>query len=234
MGRSQDPVSPVWNQHDQTLLYTCYLGALLATGADAGQVQEVLAPFPGTNAPDERMWASGPFVLSDFRALGDGSYQVGGSFVFGTGKLGVAMVAGSMVANSVAKSRARRAAQYAATPRWVPIEQGTLYVSRYGFSMHTPRVLGWDWGSITSANMVDRGAVHVTGDSDSGPISWLLHSDWAELVFVSWALVRHPRHPQLIDGSWLPPGWVQHAQTCNQSPDPAAPGVGPLLGPATT
>jgi hypothetical protein len=54
-------------------------------------------------------------------------------------------------------------------------------------------------------------AVQISGEGANGPISWLLSSDWAELIFVSWALARHPRHPQLLSGGWLPPGWANHA-----------------------
>ena len=50
---------------------------------------------------------------------------------------------------------------------------------------------------------------------------WAIASDWAELVFVLWALARHPRHPQLINGEWLPPGWLEHAEAF-QHPAPVA------------
>ncbi|WIX82014.1 hypothetical protein QRX50_15230 [Amycolatopsis carbonis] len=151
-------------------------------------------------------------------------------FVFGTGALGVGLVAGSLVGGAVAKSRARTAAAAAAVPRWVPVEQGTLYPSAHGFYLHTPRVLAWNWPAITGATMVGPGMVHITGESKSGPISWLVQSDWAELVFVTWAFAVHPRHPQLVTGQWLPPGWVDHARFHQHPPDPV-PGLLPQLPP---
>lgn len=230
MGRKAppQPMVPPWIPRDDALMFTCHLAMLMAGEQDVGHIPEVLAPFPGTNGADERFWASGPFELSDFRALGDGSWQVSTPMVFGTGALGVGLVAGSMIGGSIAKSRARRAARAAAVPRWVPIEHGNLYVSRLGFHMHTPRVIRWNWAGMTGAAMVAPGIVHFTGESAKGPVSWLLQSDWAELVFVSWALAQHPRHPQLVTGEWLPPGWLGHARYHRRTPDPA-PGIAPTL-----
>lgn len=207
-----------WTHRDDVLLYTCHLAGLMSSGADLSEMHEVLAPFPP--AAEERLLAAGSFTLSDWRALGDGSWEVSTPFVFGTGALGVGLVAGSLVGGAVARSRARREAAAAAVPRWVPIEHGMLYVSRYSFYLHTPRVLRWQWAHINAANMVGSGAIHFSGDSKNGPISWLLTSDWAELVFVTWALQQHPRHPQLLTGGWLPPGWVEHARARHQ-PMPA-------------
>ncbi|QKV78285.1 hypothetical protein [Amycolatopsis sp. Hca4] len=219
-----NPVPP-WTQRDEVLWYTCYLAALLAGGQSTQDVHEVLAPFPPTIGGDEKFWACGSFVLSDFRALGDGSWQVSTPVVFGTGAVGLGLVAGTLVGGSIAKSRARRAAQAAAVPRWVPIEQGNVYLSQYGFYMHTPSVLRWPWTDISGLSVVAPATVHFSGNSEHGPISWMLQSDWAELLFVSWALAVHPRHPQLVTGGWLPPGWVEHARFHQRAPR-AAPGAG--------
>jgi len=96
----------------------------------------------------------------------------------------------------------------------MPIEHGGLYVSAYGFYLHAARgVFRWPWSAITAAEMVGPAAVHFNGDGERGPISWILRSDWSELVFVLWALPEHPRHPQLRTGAWLPPGWLSWAAT---------------------
>lgn len=107
------------------------------------------------------------------------------------------------------------------------IEQGTLFVSRYGWHMFTPSVASWHWNGMTSASMMGPAAVHVTGETISGTVSWMLQSDWAELVFILWALARHPRHPQLLGHGWLPPGWVEHAKGHNQPLPSALLGIGP-------
>lgn len=235
MGKKNTKTSgpPPWTQRDEVLRYTCYLATMLAGGHDLSRTPEVLAPFPAVNADDERLWAVGQFILSDFRALGDGSWQVNTPMVFGTGAVGVGLVAGSLIGGAVAKSRARAAAQAAAVPRWVPVTQGSLYVSSYGFYMYTPQVLRWHWSAITSASIVAPATLHFTGESVDGPISRLLQSDYAELVFVSWALDQHRQHPQLVTGGWLPQGWLHHADFHGRQPD-AVPGLLPALPSAET
>jgi hypothetical protein len=90
------------------------------------------------------------------------------------------------------------------------IDQGTLYVTGYGFYMHNAtNLFAWAWSPISTASMVGPGAMQLQGNAEGDRrVSWILRSDWAELVFIVWALTRHPRHPQLIDGTWLPPGWI--------------------------
>lgn len=217
---ARDPMAPPWTYRDDVLSYTCHLAALMAGDADLGQVEEVLAPFPGRNVAGERFWATGAVVVSDFRAIGDGSWSVSTPMVFGTGALGVGLVAGSLVGGAIAKSRARRAAAAATVPRWVPIAHGALYLSAYGFHLHTPQVNAWHWAGVTGAEMVAPGVVHVTGNGKSGPVAWLIQSEWAELLFVTWANAVHPRHPQLVTGQWLPPGWVEHANWHGRLPAP--------------
>ena len=77
---------------------------------------------------------------------------------------------------------------------------------------------------MTSASMVAPESIHFSGQSSTGPVSYLVSSEWAELIFVLWALVRHPSHPQLIAAGWLPPGWIDHA---NRHGQPVAPGLLP-------
>jgi hypothetical protein len=88
-------------------------------------------------------------------------------------------------------------------------------VSTHGFYLQTQSagLLPWSWGALVSAAMTARSSVHLQGLTAHGKgVSWLLRTPWAELVFVLWALARHPQHPQLLTGSWLPPGWVEHAR----------------------
>ncbi|MEU3621066.1 hypothetical protein BS329_11210 [Amycolatopsis coloradensis] len=224
---------PPWTQRDEALRYTCYLAAMVAGGHDLSLTPEVLAPFPAVNADDERLWAVGQFILSDFRALGNGSWQVNTPMVVGTGAVGLGLVAGSLIGGAVAKSRARAAAQAAAVPRWVPMDRGSVYASSYGFYLYTPQVFRWRWSAMTAASIVAPATLHFAGDSASGPISWLLQSDYAELLFVIWALNQHPQHPQLVTGGWLPRGWLQHARAHGRQPD-IVPALMPALPPADT
>ncbi|MGB7799086.1 MAG: hypothetical protein WBL53_22940 [Pseudonocardiaceae bacterium] len=115
------------------------------------------------------------------------------------------LVIGSLLGGVIANSRAGCS----------PPAAG-LYLSHRGFYLHTDRVLTWGWDDITTATMAKPGAVQIRGNSVHGPVAWALCSDWAELLFITWALTRHPRHPQLLNGQWLPPGRVDHAHTHHQ------------------
>jgi hypothetical protein len=108
----------------------------------------------------------------------------------------------------------RRAAADAAMPRWTVIDGGQLYLAPSGFSMHSPGGLyNWDYASVDCADMVAPQCVHFQGLSTQGPVSWILSSVWAELMFVSWALRLHRQHPQLVGGGWLPLDWLQRCET---------------------
>jgi hypothetical protein len=71
-------------------------------------------------------------------------------------------------------------------------------------------VFSASWWHITSAEMVGAHQVHLHA-ANNAPM--ILDSDWAELVFVAWALQRFPAHHQLTSGTWLPPGWLERAAT---------------------
>ncbi|MGH7744419.1 MAG: hypothetical protein ACREQ5_06295 [Candidatus Dormibacteria bacterium] len=207
---------PGWTTRDEVLSYTCTLAAELAAGGPVTSAWEVAAPFPTTLGEELPLWGSGAFTLHEWRAPGDGSWQPNQTIAFGTGAVGAGLTIGSLLGGVIGNSRARRAAEAAATPRWMQTDGGGLYLSHRGFYLDTARVVAWDWTSVTSATMAKPGAVQISGNSEYGPISWALCSDWAELLFITWALTRHPRHPQLIDGQWLPPGWLDHAQAHHQ------------------
>lgn len=227
MRRKKQQQTPTWTPRDDALLYTCQLAAIMTNpNADYAEIPEMPAPFPP--ASGERLWAAGWFVLSDWTAVGDGGWQVSTPVVGGTGAVGAGALVGSLIGGAVTKKRAAAQAWADAQPRWVPVEEGTLFCSGDGFYMHTPRVLRWHWAAITGANMVGPGTLHFSGESQNGSVSWLLTSDWAELVFVTWALHQHPHHPQLLTG-WLPPGWAEHARAYHQPlpPENTLPGAAP-------
>lgn len=206
---------PAWTLHDSALWYTCEIAVDLITGRPPGSVPEVLAPFP-PRAPDERFWASGEFLLLDHRASGDGSYLHNGGFFFASGGIGLAATGAAAAARAAGNSARRRAAAAAAVPRWSVIDTGHVYVAPSGFTMHTARGLcHWSYQSVLAAQMMGPRSVHFQGESVSGPISWILASDWAELVFIARALSYHPRHPQLLNGGWLPPGWLARCAAHN-------------------
>jgi hypothetical protein len=215
--RKQRPSGPAWTVRDQVLQYTCELACELAAGGPVVSAGEVPAPFAPALGEELPLWGAGPFALYEWRAPGDGSWQSDRMMIFGTGAVGAGLMIGSLIGGAIADSRARHAAEAAAIPRWMSIEHGELYLSHRGFYLHTPRVLVWGWDSVTAATIIEPAAVRISGHSVHGQVCWLLRSDWAELLFVTWALTRHPGHPQLVNNQWLPPGWLTHAHTHHKS-----------------
>lgn len=165
---------PGWTTRDEVLRYTCELAGELAAGGPVASAGEVAAPFPPTLGEEQPLWGAGSFTLHEWRAPGDGSWQPNRTVALGTGAVGTGLVIGSLIGGVIGNSRARRAAEAAAIPRWMPIERGGLYLSHRGFYLHTARVLVWDWASITAATMTEPAAVHLSGNSEHGPVSWLL------------------------------------------------------------
>lgn len=214
-GKRRSPQA-AWTRRDEVLRYTCTLAAELAAGGPVVSAGEVAAPFPPTLGEQLPLWGSGSFTLHEWRAPGDGSWQANQMMAFGTGPVGTGLMIGSLLGGVIANSRARRDAEAAARLRWMQTNGGGLYLSHRGFYLHTDRVLTWGWDDVTTATMAKPAVVQISGNSVHGPVSWALCSDWAELLFVTWALTRHPRHPQLLNGQWLPPGWLDHAHTHHQ------------------
>jgi hypothetical protein len=210
MAKTSKSAERAWTDRDSALWHTCEIAVDVAAGRHPKSAPTVATAFPPSFGPGEVVWASGPFRLLDHRAPGDGTYQENQSFFFATGRGGLAATAAVAATRAAGNRSRRRAAEWAAQPRWMQIDQGTVYVSSHGLYLHTVNaVLTWSWTSITAATMVGPGDMHFNGDSVSGPISWILRSDWAELSFVLWAIARHPQHVQLLTGGWLPPGWLE-------------------------
>ena len=217
MGK-RTPATDGWSDRDSALWHTCEIAVDLALGHAPEPRLEIVSVFPSQLAADERYWAAGPYALEDQRARGDGSYRHDSSFFVATGRGGLAATAAVAAFGAGGNARRRRQAQLDAVPRWTWIDGGTLYLSRHGAHMHgAGGVHAWDWPSITAAQMVGPAAVHMFGNSTQGPVSWIVRSDWAELFFLAWAVARHPRHPQLLTGAWLPPGWLAR---CDEHPYP--------------
>lgn len=195
---------PGWTERDSILVHTLMI--VHATIEDRLHERPFLASRFALAYPDERLVASGAYDLQWWGAAGDGSWSVGSTFVGGTGRLGAAMVVGSIVGSSIAKSRARSKATGDAAIRWRPVDRGTVHITSHAFyltdGMHGHRSYGWD--SLNQIDVVEPGAVQFTGTTDQGTQTWLLASPWAELVFAYWILARRHPHPQWIDGSWFP------------------------------
>lgn len=210
MARKPKPPARTWVAYDDALAFT-----VAVKDAIENERYEDLPSLP-TNfppeAPGERVLLARSFSLSTYRALGDGSYQAGGVFVGGTGAVGMGLIAGSLIGTAIGRSAAKQRAAANAVPRWVVDEAGMLHVSTHALYFGSSHGLGrWHWDSLTGVNVIAPGQIQVQGNSRTGTVNWIIHSEAAELAFVMWALARHPQHPQLVSGTWLPPGWAAWA-----------------------
>lgn len=212
-----------WTARDEALWSTAEMGVLLRQNR-LKQRRRTPVPFAMQNAPDETPYAHGSFRLLSFQAAGDGSYSYNGSSLLATGRGAVPMMLGFAAVRAAGNASRRKRAAAMAQSRWMVIDTGTLTVSDHGFYLHTPTAIhAWNWGSIQMATLMGPGSLQLLGQSDQGPINWILESDWAELVFLFWATVRCPDHTQLLGRTWLPEDWVTrafvHAQTGSGYPD---------------
>jgi hypothetical protein len=215
-----------WGPYDTALWHTCaVLNALQRDTVAALPVVGV--PFAmQLGGQQERIFGSGEMTLLAWDSPGDGSYYQSGGFFLATGRGGLALTAGAAGVRAIRNAARKREAAALAEPRWMPIDSGLVHVGSHGFYLQSANGLfAWDWNSIDSAQVVEMSKLWIQGQSSSGPISWTLQSHWAELAFVLWATVRNPRHPQLIDGSWLPQHWLHWAAGQGYPP--------PQIGPAT-
>lgn len=102
---------------------------------------------------------------------------------------------------------------------WVTIDYGVLAVSTAGFYFETEASVNpWDFASIIGAEIMEPGKVCVTGESQRGPVTWLVVSPWAELLFVMWARTQDPHHPQLATHDWIPDGWMDRVNDAGFAP----------------
>jgi hypothetical protein len=218
MPHTQPQEPATWSQHDSALWYTLdILAAWLGGGLEARP--PVLTPFAPSLGQGERVLTEGSYQLSEYVALGDGSYDHSTFIAGGTGLLGMTLLAGTIAGSAIGNSRRRAEAERDARERWHPVAWGTLAVSTHGFYLTNQYGLNpWSWYGVSAATVVGPGAVHLQGQGSHGPTSWIVQSDWAELLFVAWAVTRHRHHPQLVTGSWLPPGWVQRATRSGYMP----------------
>lgn len=184
--------------------------------------------------PGTVVFVGAPVRVFELRAAGDGTYTKSGGFVFGTGTLGLAMIAGSLAYNASANSSARRRAQQDAQVVFRHEFDGHLYVSNRGWIFHTAQgVHTWVFDAVSAMQMVQKNTLIMQGNSDRGPLTWQLTCPYAELVFALWALDQHPQHPQLMDGGWLPDAWFAHASRMGRTPALRSGRIATEAGPVT-
>lgn len=205
-------MSRTLSSHDTAIWHTIHIGELIDTGQLAQWPGEP-APFVMRQGPGERALATGSFVLYDYVAAGDGSYAHQSGMLLATGRNGLAMTAGFLAAQSVGNMARRKAAERAATEQWRPIAHGQLWVTEFGFHRASEYgMAAWEYGAVEAAQLVAPGRLWFAGNSTDGPISWVVESDWAELMLLLWVRSVGIQHPQTVGVGWLPPGWLERVQ----------------------
>ena len=210
---------------DAALWHTCAVAAARAAGRPPQPPVTVTSPVRPVLGDGEVLLAAGPltrYVL----AAGDPTYRRSSAFFFATGAVGLAATAAVAGGQAWGNRRRKRQAERAARPRWTAAGGGLLTVSTHGFYLSGPHGHApWPFAAVDACEVGRRGLVDLVGRSSAGPVHWLLESDWAELLFVLWALERRPDHPRLAGGAWLPPGWLEHVTADSGPPAlPRAPG----------
>jgi hypothetical protein len=198
----------VWLPADTALWTTCHIVSDTVRGRAPEHRIETLFPL----LAGEIALAAGDLRADSFHAAGDGSYQRSTAFAFGTGLFGLALAAGTLAASASGNAARRNQAAADAQQAWRPAFAGTIFVTTHGFVLQTMQGLHrWHWDAIELMQVAGFNSAILQGRTDAGPVTWRLTSEWTELVFALWALRRHPSHPQLLDGSWLPANWLPWA-----------------------
>lgn len=207
MARKGQEPAVAWSPHDTAVWHTLRVVEAVRERR-AELLPRVMTPFRPHLAEQEVVIAHGQFQLLTFRPVGDGSYVQNNGFFFATGGAGLAATAAFAIGQSSGNKRRRQQAAAMATPRWVPDDSGAIWVSTAGFYLNSPLGLRpWPWSSVVTTSLTAPGSIRVQGESTTGPVDWILQSDWAELAFVCWAMSQHPDHPQFVGRTWVPPGW---------------------------
>ncbi len=153
--------------------------------------------FPPSIAQGEKIVCFGQFTRQWLGAIGNGSY---GSIVAGgTGAFGAALLVGSAIGNARARNHAAANAQIT----WRQYDSGNIYFSDHGFYLETTQaLLPFAFGSLAECDMVTPGMVQIGCELTTGGYHrFRLQSHYAELVMLSWAIMRHPSHPYLASYS---------------------------------
>lgn len=193
-----------WTDADGAMWHTCQIVADI----EARRVPEARVSTYFALKPGEVALVSGPYSLHELRADGDGSYGTSSLVLATSPAMAVGSMIGTIWGNSIARSRAEAAAQV----MWRENLPGELIVTNLGFYLNEGgHLYWWNWDGIDALSMIGFNVVEMSGQGVERPVLWRISSYWAELVFVLWAMARHPQHPQLPGRQWVPPGWAQWA-----------------------
>lgn len=152
----------------------------------AGKPLTPLNPGPIILRPGEQAHLSLPVGFARHVAAGDGSYTR--VTAFGTGAVGVGLVAGSLIGNS----RRRAAARASAAPAWRCHQQTQVLVTDQRMICNaSSRQLYFDWAAVTAFYPRPADGTVVFEFADVEPL--MLHGPAAAMlaVYATWKLRPH-------------------------------------------
>ncbi|MBD8467250.1 MULTISPECIES: hypothetical protein [Plantibacter] len=218
------PTQRAWTDADSALWHTCKF----VSQVEARQLPDLQVDTLFALRSAEVAFARGPYSLDALRTAGNGSYSHNSTFIMGSGGLGLALGAGTLIGSAIGNSNRRAQATADAQLAWRHDSTGQLVVTNQGFYLDTgSNLFAWDWGSVDSMEIIAFNYVQLSGTSTNGPVTWRIASPWAELVFVLWAMGRHARHPQLVQRMWIPANWSDWARAQGY-PNPLLPSRVPV------
>ena len=195
---------PQWTELDEVLWHTC---AIVSDSVD-GKLR-ARPPIASLVAlpPDEQVLATGNATRLVFSAPGDGTYRHSSVALFGS----PAFVVGGLAANAMLNSARRNRAAQDAVRRWLPDAGGHITITDRRFVFHPPGRPGNSvhFSAATVTDLAGPDLFYLQFPTDDGRVLDLqFHTPWAALLLVLTGVWSNPRHPRLLDGSWLPAGWA--------------------------
>lgn len=218
-----DPAS--WTHRDSVLFASCQIIADLRAGRIASRPQLAHTFTLSLGGDNERLLASGNYLLDWWGRTGNGSYSTSSFIAGGTGALGIGLLAATAISSSSRNSAARSNAAAAATVMWPARRRQHRSHHELRLLPHrrTPRIplirMGLDHeGDLDYQGMFRFQANMRTGTTEQ----FMIRSDWAELIFVCWTLARNQGHPRLQANTWLGPAFIDKCRRHQYSVPTAA------------
>jgi hypothetical protein len=198
-----------WSAHESALWWTCNFVRDLT---HSGRLPPPLpVAFVMRHDQNEFVYQWGNYGRSWFGAEGSAGYRTSWLVAGGFSPLGIGLGALTLGASAALNANRRARANQAATPMWRPCDSGAIYISTHGYYMANQHgILPFAYNGHVSANLVQPGVIQCDMFmADGSQQRFATSTNWAELIFVTWALKHCPNHPQLQNLGWLPREFIE-------------------------
>jgi hypothetical protein len=188
-----------WTSEDEALYYTAQVFGGLLSGVSPQPIRRRIA----TRGIDEDLVATGPCRREHSPQSADAHCAVSK-----TPRHASTVTSGVL---AVGNSGGRQKTKRTSTPKWRPLDSGSVHLSMKAIYFQTTSGLSsWPYDGIDYAHMVGRGILEFGGVGDGGNcVEYRVFSPWSELALILWALARSIPHPHLLN--LFPPEWRSRA-----------------------